>query len=80
MSDNVNFDIWKAVQDSKNIKINKWYNSIKSQKIFNFTFLNKETALRCEKCNNILIKEYQYCPYCGCFIDWDKYDNIGTNN
>ena len=41
---------------------------------------NNSWQFKCGNCNNILFKKYKQCPYCGCFIDWDKYDDIGANN
>ena len=46
----------------------------------NLNVFEKYFAIRCGKCNNILIKKYKQCPYCGCFIDWNKHDDIRTNN
>lgn len=46
----------------------------------NLDVFKKYFAIRCGNCNNILIKKYKQCPYCGCFIDWDKHDDVGTNN
>ena len=46
----------------------------------NLDVFKKCFAIRCGNCNNILIKKYKQCPYCGCFIDWGKHDDIGTNN
>ena len=31
----------------------------------------EEFSPKCGKCNNILIKKYKYCPYCGCKIKWE---------
>ena len=46
----------------------------------NLNIFKKYFTVRCGKCNNILIKKYERCPYCKCLIDWNKYDNIRTSD
>lgn len=67
----------------------KIYTILNNTQEFNYNIENAEInldvfkkyfAIRCGNCNNVLIKKYKQCPYCGCFIDWDKHDNIRTSD
>ena len=62
------------------INYNREFNCHMENAEINLDIFKKCFATRCGNCNNILIKKYKQCPYCGCFIDWDNHDDVGTNN